>query len=77
MTAPMGRLQNPLAQNDVRAGEPSRRWEARWNKWNGQERTVDQITARWPAIEIVLRAYAAFAFTPVSLMAWYEDNAAD
>ena len=23
-----GRLQNPLAQNDVRAGEPSRRWEA-------------------------------------------------
>ena len=31
-----GRLQNLLAQNDVRAGEPSRRWEARWNKWNGQ-----------------------------------------
>ena len=31
-----GRLQNPLAQNDVRAGEPSRRWEARWNKWKGQ-----------------------------------------
>ena len=30
------RLQNPLAQNDVRAGEPSRRWEARWNKWKGQ-----------------------------------------
>ena len=30
-----GRLQNPLAQNDVRAGEPSRRWEARWNKWKG------------------------------------------
>ena len=29
------RLQNPLAQNDVRAGEPSRRWEARWNKWKG------------------------------------------
>ena len=33
---PRGRLQNPLAQNDVRAGEPSRRWEARWNKWKGQ-----------------------------------------
>ena len=31
-----GRLQNPLAQNDVPAGEPSRRWEARWNKWKGQ-----------------------------------------
>ena len=31
-----GRLQNPLAQNDVRAGEPSRRWEARRNKWKGQ-----------------------------------------
>ena len=31
-----GRLQNPLAQNDVRAGEPSRRGEARWNKWKGQ-----------------------------------------
>ena len=31
-----GRLQNLLAQNDVRAGEPSRRWEARWNKWKGQ-----------------------------------------
>ena len=32
-----GRLQNPLAHNDVRAGEPSRRWEARWNKWKGQQ----------------------------------------
>ena len=31
-----GRLQNPLAQNDIRAGEPSRRWEARWNLWKGQ-----------------------------------------
>ena len=31
-----GRLHNPLAQNDVPAGEPSRRWEARWNKWKGQ-----------------------------------------
>ena len=37
-----GRLQNPLAQNDVRAGEPSRRWEARWNKWKGQANR-DQI----------------------------------
>ena len=27
-----GQLQNPLAQNDVRAAEMSRRWEARWNK---------------------------------------------
>ena len=25
-----GRLQNPLAQNDVRAGKPSRRWEMEW-----------------------------------------------
>ena len=31
-----GRLQNPLAKKNVRAGEPSRRWEARWNKWKGQ-----------------------------------------
>ena len=31
-----GRLQNPLAQNDVCTGEPSHRWEARWNKWKGQ-----------------------------------------
>ena len=31
-----GRLQKPLAQNGVRAGEPSRRWEVRWNKWKGQ-----------------------------------------
>ena len=31
-----GRLQNPLAQNDVRTGKPSHRWEARWNKWKGQ-----------------------------------------
>ena len=38
-----GRLQNPLAQNDVRAGEPSRRWEARWNKWKGQ----DEYTLRF------------------------------
>ena len=37
-----GRLQNPLAQNDVRAGEPSRRWEARWNKWKGQVSLVDK-----------------------------------
>ena len=36
-----GRLQNPLAQNDVRAGEPSRRWEARWNKWKGQQPARD------------------------------------
>ena len=32
-----GRFQNPLAQNDVRAGRPSRGWEARWNKWKGQD----------------------------------------
>ena len=31
-----GRLQNPLAQNDVCTGKPSRCWEARWNKWKGQ-----------------------------------------
>jgi hypothetical protein len=31
-----GRFQNPPAQNDVRAREPSRRWKARWNKWKGQ-----------------------------------------
>ena len=34
-----GQLQNPLAQNDVRAAELSRRWEARWNKWKGQALT--------------------------------------
>ena len=45
-----GRLQNPLAQNDVRAGEPSRRCEARWNKWKGQafyeikKRSIDTST---------------------------------
>ena len=32
-----GRIQNPLAQNDVRAGGPNRRREARWNKWKGQD----------------------------------------
>jgi hypothetical protein len=31
-----GRFRNPLAQNDVRAGEPNRRWESRGNKWKGQ-----------------------------------------
>ena len=35
-----GRFQNPLAQNDVRAGRVRRRWEARWNKWKGQRVTV-------------------------------------
>ena len=39
-----GRLQNPLAQNDVRAGEPSRRWEARWNKWKGQDARIKYNT---------------------------------
>ena len=37
-----GRLQNPLAQNDVRAGDPSRRWEARWNNWKGQQNELDE-----------------------------------
>ena len=43
-----GRLQNPLAQNDVRAGEPSRRWEARWNKWKGHalEEALDGLFAQ-------------------------------
>ena len=41
-----GRLQNPLAQNDVRAGEPSRRWEARWNKWKGQAENSHQPVRR-------------------------------
>ena len=31
-----GRIQNPLDEYDVRAGVPSHRWEARWNKWKGQ-----------------------------------------
>ena len=39
-----GRLQNPLAQNDVRDGEPSRRWEARWNKWKGQVNIARRFT---------------------------------
>ena len=43
-----GRLQNPLAQNDVRAGEPSRRWEARWKKWKGQARSSPCHSARSP-----------------------------
>jgi len=32
----LGQFQIPLAQNDVRAGEPNRRWEVRSNKWKGQ-----------------------------------------
>jgi len=37
-----GRFQNPLTQYDARAGEPSRRWEGRWNKWEGHpKRTSD------------------------------------
>ena len=42
-----GRFQNPLAQNDVRAGKSSRRWEARWNKWKGQPPAAHR--ARRPA----------------------------
>ena len=42
----LGRLQNSLAQNDVRAGEPSRRWEARWNKWKGQH-VLDPETGKF------------------------------
>ena len=36
-----GRFQNPLAQYDVRAGEPSRHWEGRWYKWEGQADVSD------------------------------------
>ena len=39
------------------------------------ERIVGQIRARWPAVEVVLRADAGFAREP--LMAWCEDNAVD
>ena len=39
-----GRLQNPLAQNDVRTGKPIHRWEARWNKWKGQPGTLSATT---------------------------------
>ena len=39
------------------------------------ERIVGQIRARWPAVEIVLRADSGFAREP--LMAWCEDNAVD
>ena len=42
-----GRLQNPLAHNDVRAGEPSRRWEARWNKWKGQLSKMFNLAEVW------------------------------
>ena len=45
-----GRLQNPLAQNDVRAGEPSRRWEARWNKWKGHPLSPHQVNRRVQAL---------------------------
>ena len=55
-----GRLQNPLAQNDVRAGEPSRRWEARWNKWKGQP-AMERMwsSTRWKPSVIVLSLYAS------------------
>ena len=39
------------------------------------QRIVGQIRARWPAVEIVLRADAGFAREP--LMAWCEHNAVD
>ena len=39
------------------------------------ERIVGQIRARWPAVEIVLRADAGFAREP--LMSWCEDNRVD
>ena len=39
------------------------------------ERIVGQIRARWPAVEIVLRAESGFAREP--LMAWCEDNGVD
>ena len=39
------------------------------------QRIVGHIRARWPAVEIVLRADAGFAREP--LMAWCEDNAVD
>ena len=39
------------------------------------ERIVGQIRARWPAVEIVLRADSGFARE--ALMAWCEDNAVD
>ncbi len=39
------------------------------------ERIVGQIHARWPAVEIVLRADSGVAREP--LMAWCEDNAVD
>ena len=47
-----GRLQNPLAQNDVRAGEPSRRWEARWNKWKGQDKIALDSARKSAAAEL-------------------------
>ena len=50
-----GRLQNPLAQNDVRAGEPSRRWEARWNKWKGQVEAE-----RWQRRDLTAKRYVYF-----------------
>ena len=48
-----GRLQNPLAQNDVRAGEPSRRWEARcdatsWKSSNRYQNAAILITSQLP-----------------------------
>ena len=41
-----GRFQNPLAQNGACAGRPSRRWEARWNKWKGQRAPAEKPSHR-------------------------------
>ena len=67
-----GRLQNPLAQNDVRAGEPSRRWEARWNKWKGQDslrpsKTFDPVArARVKRdADDLMEKFAGYFVTPV------------
>ncbi len=44
-----GRFQNRQAQNDIRAGEPNRRWGGRWNKWKGQV-LARQETFRAPVV---------------------------
>ena len=61
-----GRLQNPLAQNDVRAGEPSRRWEARWNKWKGQPLNSVPTYTRTASSRPVRQLHVLDSFSPLN-----------
>ena len=75
-----GRLQNPLAQNDVRAEEPSRRWEARWNKWKGQEFETDDFVGQLRQALLNVRdvlAEAGAAPEHIVRMTWYVTDKAE